>query len=445
MKNLNDKYLQTVRNRFEENIKSGNEAQHYMENSTAVYKGEPVACLYMPKIFSRRAWEFLQKAAHDICGILDKVTAQYLKDSDYRKLFPFEPELEELILTEAGYPRFLPIARLDIFFNEEDFSFKFCEFNADGASAMNEDREINNAIRTGDAFLEMSKEYKLESFEFFDSWVKEFAQIYSTYNKKVENPRIIITDIMENSTPNEFLQFQKAFTKAGFDMDICDIRKLVYEGGVLKTPDGKPVNAIYRRAVTCDIMEAKESVSAFLQAARDNAVCIIGHFRTQIIHNKAVYKILRMPETLNFLTEYEREYVLRHIPETFELNAKTLQETDVLTNKNEWIIKPQDLYGSRGVFAGVDMAQADWETAVKESAGTGYLLQRFCTPYKSENLDFNGNTRPNFQAFNNITGLFVYNGKLQGIYSRAGLMGTISPFTRGLTLASVVHSPAQPI
>ena len=437
MRELNDEYAGIIRERYSENIKSGKAAVKYMESSTAIYHGEPVLCLYMPKIFSSEAYEALQEAARQICEILDKVISRYLSDPSYRKLFPFPAELEELILTEAGYPRLLPIARLDIFFNEDDFSFKFCEFNADGASAMNEDREINIAINRSDAFIEMSKRHKLQSFEYFDSWVREFTDIYSTYNKKVENPRIAIVDFMENATPNEFIQFQKAFRKAGYETEIAEIRDLKYKDGEL-TVDGKKINAIYRRAVSCDIMRHKDEIKPFLQAVRDNAVCLIGHFRTQIIHNKTVFKILRMPETLDFLSEPEREYVLRHIPETFSLTSDIIQETDVLQNKNAWLIKPEDLYGSRGVFAGIDTDDAAWEKAVCESADTGYLLQKFCPPYKSENLDFNSTKRPEFKKYNNITGMFVYNGKLQGLYSRAGLKSTISTLARGLTLASVM-------
>ncbi|MCL1843263.1 MAG: hypothetical protein FWF79_05580 [Defluviitaleaceae bacterium] len=442
MRELNKKYAEIVRQRYNENLKSGYAAVEFMENSTAVYRGEPVACLYMPKIFSREAMDVIKTAAKDICVILDKVIARYLSDAEYRRLFPFEPELEQLILSNAGYSRLLPIARLDIFFNEDDFSFKFCEFNTDGASAMNEDREINAAIRQSDAFREMSRFCTLQTFELFDSWVCEFAKIYADYKNGAvsKKPRIVITDFMENATPNEFIEFKKAFAKAGYDADICEIRELVYSGGELQTPDGKKIDAIYRRAVTCDIMRQKDDVQGFLQAARDNASCIIGHFRTQIVHNKAVFKILRMPETLEFLTEYEREYVLRHVPETLALETGKFDIHDVLNNKNDWIIKPEDLYGSRGVYAGIDMDDKSWALAVKNATDTGYLLQRFCPPHKSENLDFNGTNPPEFQMFNNITGMFVYNGKFQGIYSRAGLMGTISPYTRGLTLASLYET-----
>jgi len=241
---------------------------------------------------------------------------------------------------------------------------------------------------------------------------------------------------MENATPNEFIEFQKAFRKAGYETEIAEIRELKYSDGTLKTPDGKKIDAIYRRAVTCDIMRNTHYIQPFLQAVREGAVCLIGHFRTQIIHNKAVFKILRAPETQKFLTEREREYVKRHIPETFTLTKENAFGT--LKNKDEWIIKPEDLYGARGVFAGADMDAAAWKKAVTEAADTGYLLQRYCPPYKSENIDFNNGGE--FKMYNNIMGMFIYNGKLQGLYSRAGLLGTISAGTRGLTLASLYEA-----
>ena len=453
MKDINDKLLQHVRARLPENIKSGNAALDYMNNSTAVYKGEPVACLYLPKIFSAEAWDCLQKASDMICVILDKVIRRYLDCPDYRKLFPFSKELEELILTEAGYPRLLPIARIDLFLNEEDLSFKFCEFNADGASAMNEDRELNIALAESDALTELRKEYDLMSFELFDSWVCEFIDIYQSYSKrmvkppfstgkeslpveKAPSPRIVITDIMENATSNEFLEFQKAFQRAGYDCEICDIRHLEYNNGQLTTPDGKPVHAIYRRAVTRDIMEHIHEVGAFLQAVREEAVCLVGHFRTQIIHNKAIFLILRRPETLDFLTSDEREFVMGTIPETFMLESGN--EMLFLNDKDQWIIKPLDLYGSRGVYAGVDMEPDAWREAVMNALDTGYIIQRFCSPYKSLNMDFNKSSNPDFTMYNNLTGLFVYNGKLKGIYSRAGTKGMIATFTGALTMLSLV-------
>ena len=438
MRDLNYKFRDIVQERYEQNVKSGLEAVEYIKNSTAIYKGKPVPCLYMPKIFSVEAHEYLKHAARTIYVILEKVMAKYLCDPKYRTLFPFPKALEELILSEAGYPCLLPIARIDIFLDEDDFSFKFCEFNADGSSAMNEDRELNLAIKNADAMQKMGEDYDFETFEFFDSWVRVFVDIYSSYEKKVSNPNIIITDFIDGDVSTEFTEFKNAFIRAGYDAEIVDVRSLLYEQGILKTSEGKPVHAIYRRAVTRDVMDNYEKVRSFVKAITDGNVCSIGHFRTQIIHNKIIFKILHMAETFEFLTEEESAFVVRHVPKTYVLEEGKFDLDDALQNKRDWLIKPEDLYASRGVFAGVDTPQEAWEKAVKENMSKGYLLQEYVTPYKSENLNFNDNPRPSFEKFGNITGMFVYGGKLQGFYSRGGPQGIISGLTGGLTMASVV-------
>ena len=440
MKNLNARYAYIIRSRYDENVISGREAVNYMQNSKAIFHGVPIECLYMPKIFSKEAWSHLNKAAEMIISIIDKVISRYLSDAEYRKLFPFPKELEELILLESGYKRLLPIARIDIFLNEDDYSFKFCEFNADGAGGMTECMEINAATQKTDAFIKMQDEHKIAPFELFETWVREFMDIYGTYDKKIENPRVVITDFMDKATPNEFNEFKKRFVEAGIDADICEIRDFTFQNGVLKTPDGKKVDAVYRRAVTRDVMENRNEIPAFLQAARERAVCIIGHFRTQVIHNKSVFMIMRMEETLSFLSDEEREYVLRHVPETLPLRDDE-NLNDVMKNKDNWILKPEDFYAAKGVFAGVDKDEASWREAVTEAlhSGVPYLIQRYCTPYKSQNLDFNGVERPEFKMYNNITGMYVYNGKLIGLYSRAGQMGTISSLASGKTLASMIE------
>ena len=440
---LNRKYEMIVRDRFRQNLESGTEAVEFIKNSTAIYKGKPVPCLYMPKIFSEEAYAYLEESAEAIYKILEKVIKKYLDEPKYRTLFPFPKPLEELILSEAGYACLLPIARIDIFLNEEDLSFKFCEFNADGSSAMNEDRELNKAIGTSDAMRVMKEEYDFRTFEFFDSWVEAFAKIYNTYEKKVEKPSILITDFINGDVSTEFVEFKNAFLRAGYDACIADVRTLRYENRVLMTEEGKQVDAIYRRAVTRDVMDNFDGVQPFVKAITEGSVCSIGHFRTQVIHNKTVFKILHQKETLDFLTQEEREYVERHVPKTYVLSEGCFDLQDVLENKEKWLIKPEDLYASRGVWAGVDTAFGEWEKAIRQSTGAGYLLQEYVTPYKSVNLDFNNSKTPDFKYYNNITGMFMYGGKLAGFYSRGGPMGVISGLTGGLTMASVVANRKQ--
>lgn len=102
---------------------------------------------------------------------------------------------------------------------------------------------------------------------------------------------------------------------------------------------GKRWTAIYRRAVTTDILEKMDDVTPLIKAVREQAVCLVGHFRTQIIHNKIIFEVLRKPETLSMLTEREQKFVLDHVPITCRLREGNFDFKEVVKNKEKWLIK----------------------------------------------------------------------------------------------------------
>ena len=127
--------------------KSGQEENEEIQQSDARYRGVPVKMLYFPKLFTEEGFLKIREAGETAWKILVKVIREYLDDPDYRKLFGFPKELEEMICRRPEYSVLLPVCRLDMFFDEKTGDFKFCEFNADGSSAMNENRIMTEAYR----------------------------------------------------------------------------------------------------------------------------------------------------------------------------------------------------------------------------------------------------------------------------------------------------------
>lgn len=431
---INKEYRSLIKEDRKTDYLSAQEAFQYIQNSTAKYHGRCVRTLYIPKIFREKDIRIFEKAITDLYGIFDKVMKAYYEDAGYRTLFGFDKELEKLILREKTYTSIIPIARIDIFYNEATGNFKFCEFNTDGSSAMNEDRELNNAIRLTEAFQEFEKKYEVHTFELFDTWVEEFLKIYEEFAKNTghigagENgrPQVAIVDFMENATEQEFKIFKERFEARGIKAELCEIRDLQYKNGRLYTSEGMVADAIYRRAVTSDIMKHYEEVTDFLQAIKENAACLVGEFRTQIAHNKILFKILHDERTKVLLTPEEQEYVKKHVPVTVNLKMGKFDYDEVIQNKNNWIIKPEDSYGSQRVFAGVECENAEWKEKVDAAIGKDYLLQEFCLPYETENLDLMKKEDAEYRKYSNLTGMFVYNGKFKGIYSRISQSEIIS-------------------
>src|SRR5699024_8236301 len=250
----------------------------------------------------------------------------------YRKKFGFSKLLEELILVDNGYNINAPMARFDIFYDGEE-DFKFCEFNTDGSSAMNEDNTLAKILLETEPMKKMKEKYNINYFELIDSWVEESINIYYKWNKEDRKPNVAIVDFKESSTMADFKEFKKAYIKKGYEAVIADPRELKYIDGNLYYKDFK-IDLIYRRMVTKELIDKSDEIKDFINAYRDKAVCVVGSIRSQILHNKIIFKILHDEDTLELLTEKEREFVKKHIPLTGKFEGDKKIYNEVLDNKD---------------------------------------------------------------------------------------------------------------
>ena len=392
--------------------------------------------LTIPRLYSMEDKAVFDEIAKVTCGILNKVIQEYMEHEDYRRLFPFSKETEELILLSKDVRPYLPLARLDIFYHEDTGEFKFCEINADGSSGMNADRIMAEMMVHDPAHQEMLYKYDMYSMELFDSWAEEFLSMYEDHKKNTpENTNtdrkinVAIVDFLDIGRVREFEEFVRHFQKKGMNCEICDIRRLRYENGTLISENGHRIDAIYRRAVTSEIMERLDEIPAFMQAVRDRSVFLSGDFCTHVIDNKWTFYVLHHERTAKFLTPEEVSFIKAHIPMTVPFDGSGTDKAKVLENKDKYILKPWDGYAAHGVKAGCECTQQEWESYVNEVYGKGYICQEFAKQYDSYNIDiFFGDGE--WKDYSHMTGLFVYNGKFSGVIARSAPAGGIIDYYR---------------
>ena len=466
---LREKYIDTVKSLPGLDREGRKIAADYLCNSEAVYQGEVTDFLYVPKFYTCREREHFQEIATVTCSIMKKIIDAYVAIPEYRSVFGFSPELEKLILVDPGYESAIPMLRADIFYNEDTGDFKFCEFNTDGSSAMNEDREITNALSLTPAYRKFASNlaargYHLDSFELFASWIEAFMKVYKqstkTKSREVNSSRfeavstnVVITDFLDMTTPVELDRFAQHFEDYGACAEICDIRDLRFDAGAatgpaLLSPSGMKVDAVYRRAVTGDIMRHYDEVTDFLDAYRAGAFTLIGSFRTQLAHTKLSFEVMHLPQTLALLNQSEIEFIRAHVPYTVRLQDKLSELSEIIANRHDWIIKPLDGYGSKGVWAGREVDQDTWEELViRACAEQDHIAQHYVEQYVADNLESGfdlpaGKTaseqkvRPQIHKYRDLTGLFIYDGIFTGLLARAGQQDRICAAAAGKTLAT---------
>lgn len=433
---LSKEYLSVIEKDITASTHEAVRQREYILKSTARYHGNYVKTCYMPKLFSEYEYEYFSEIIDTLYGIFGKIINRYFDDKDYRKSFGFDERLENLILRCDRRYLTVPVARIDIFYDEEKKDFKFCEFNTDGSSAMNEDRELNNSIRDTAAFKEYSGRHSVRTCELFYSWIDEMARMYKEKSGGKELKNVAIADFIENASLEEFEVFKECFKKRGYNTEICEIKDMHYDKNVLRTKTGMEMQAVYRRAVTSDILKHYDEVFDFIAAAKDNNVLLFGDFFTQIVHNKVLYKLMWDADTLDMLSDKQKEFIIKHVPRTFK--ASDISGDKIVCNKDRWILKPEDSYGSKGIYPGISYSDDEWKDIVENKVDfDSYIIQEFYTPYTDYNYILEDG-KLHKKKFYNLTGMYVYNGKLTGIYSRISKDPIISTQYNEMALPTVI-------
>lgn len=407
------------------------QALDFIRASDVWVHGEPAPFPFVPYLFNKADLDYIGAQCRMAHGILCKVIRRYLDDPSYRAMFKLPPEVERLVLLPCNYDQLLPMGRFDFFLDEDDLSYKFCEFNTDGSGAMSRDFMIGQALMQSETFKRFSQRHEVRQFELFDSWVEAFMRIYRTDKNAVEHPTVCITDFEESGVFSDFNRFIEAFERAGIPARFVDTRAFEFDGEHLRdASDGTVIDAIYRRAVTSELLQHPGECDALIDAVATEKVCLIGHFRTTVVHSKMVSIALFDEKTRAFLTPEECAFIDAHLPRTYQLSSTPAGYTldEVKANKDSWIIKPADDYGAHGVYPGVDFDAAAWERIVDDNLDSGYIVQEFYPPRHVDivNTELDGSNPCKVESWESMPGVYLYDGEPVGFYCRLGQEGVIA-------------------
>lgn len=419
---MSDLYINLVKKDAARYYKDYLDTVQAVERSGAQFAGRPVPFLYQPMLFGEEDIACFQRAAAVLTGILNKVIKAYLDDAAFRREFGFSELLEELILVDPGYPTAVPMARFDLFYHRPD-SFMFCELNADGSSGMNKTNELERIFLQSAPLKDIGEHYQVSFFELIDSWVEASLKNYRCFNPANAAPNVAVVDWLPAGNIEEFTAFRDAYRRRGLAAEIADPRELTYTGGRLWYRS-MPVDLIYRRVVTSELIAKADETADFIQAYRDGAVCVVGPLRSEIIHNKIIFQVLHR-HAAEILTAEEAAFVKEHIPYTGEFCGDREIYRQVVQSKDEYVLKPTDQYAAAGVYLGKDFTERQWRQTADKCWNSGYLYQRYCPPYRGRLLDFDGGQAAAAE-YNHMLGLFVYNEKFAGIYTRVSRHNVIA-------------------
>ena len=418
----------------EEGHRAGDE---YLAGTNALYHGGPVQWSFVPKVFSRRDLGYLAWIAETMGTIMDKLTRRFAVDAELRAAFEFTPEIEELCLAPVAYESQIPIARVDIFLNEETGDFQFCELNTDGSSGMLVTTEVSRAnllTPTGERF---AVAHPCAAFDIYGACVDAVLDCYREAGGAAERPVVTAVDYAESIVAEEIEEYARVFAERGAELHFTDIRDLRYEDGVLSDSHG-PVDCVWRRVVISEMLEKPcPGADAFMSCVRDGRVPVVGGFRTWPCATKTVFAVLHSPLAERFLTADELAFIRAHVPETYILDADS--DLSRFAEKDGWIAKPRDGYNSIGVRAGSDCTEEEWAEVLHEMASTGGTVQAYAPQFSTLNVEGGvAGIGRSPVPYANMEGLFLFRNKFAGVFTRCGTSAVIGEFSGRLNMGCLV-------
>lgn len=365
-----------------------------------LYFGERLMCMVLrPRFLTLDQYHFLQHRVRVLLGAFHKIQDAALKDSAFRQQFGLSPAEDELAMLDPGFHPF-PTSRFDSFYVSND-ELRFTEYNSETPAGAAYNYALTQMFLALPAFQAFQRKYQAYPLPTHYGVMSSLIAAYQQWLGRNELPRIAILDWKEVPTYSEFILYQELFQHHGLEAVIADPREVTYSGDRLRTPDGKPIDLIYKRVLISELIERGGMEHPVIKAVKARHVCMINPFRCKILYKKASFAVLSDERNSHLFSMEQLAAIHEHIPWTrvvadreskppLERSAGPAIVKDIARhaggksidlvkfinqNKDGLVLKPNDDYGGKGIVLGWTVDQSAWEKAVQTALSTPYIVQ----------------------------------------------------------------------
>ena len=421
----------------------------YLSSTHLVNRDGRVAWALTPAVFDDAEIADAAELAEAMGRIMDKVTVRYLKDADFRARFGVSPQVEALTLAPTGYDQLIPFARLDAFLSAEG-EVRFCGVTTDGSTGMTATVEVTRAIQRTETYRRFSERHReIETFdisqgvvdalrETYRGWANSDASIYHP-----DHPAVGIVDYPESANPEEFADLIQRMADEGVYARIVDIRSLRIEeaGGHRHLVDDEgPINCVYRRALTEELVEKPcEGADALVEAGRRGLACVIGGFCSWPVATNAFLAYLTSPDAAELLDPHELAFVRAHVQPTYLLSPDS--DLSAYADRSRWVARPGGRYNASDAVMGSSCASdEDWRRVLAACAQDGGAVQAFVPVSSRPVIVGGGPNGPSAEPTmaTSLLGLYLFRGRFSGVFARCGYKGATSEWGQHLTMGCLV-------
>lgn len=385
-----------------------------------VTNSKPFKILQQPNFINNELLENIKLFSSSFFKLVNKVYELYEVNLEIREMFKLNKLFENLYLINQVYSVNFPIVRIDMFFLESG-EYKICEINADGAGGLHKDTIINNYLLNSNVFKSLHKTYDIYTYNIIDNLVIESLNIYANFQKLYSSkkvPTVAVLNFQETNNVEESTMIKEYFEKKGCKAFVLSPNDLTYNDGFVYFKEDQ-INLVFKEVINERLLNEYKDVRKFMQAVNENKLCMVGNVKSEVLDNKILFSILHNKKFQCFLKQNEIDFINKYFPFSFNLGDENLVlSNDVINNKDKYVLKALNTYHCKGVFIGKLYNNTEWKFIVNDSWNNGFIAQEFIENIPQKYLYIDNNCL-SVEEFSVIDGLFFYNEKFSGIFSRA--------------------------
>lgn len=347
------------------------------------FGNRPLTTVLRPRFLTRAQYRLICAAMRPILTAFRKVHHAAIADPAFRAQFCLTEREEELFLLDPGFPDPSPTARMDTFFLPETGEMFLTEYNAETPAAPAYTDALAQAFLALPVMHTFEKKYDVQWAPARHHMLHVILECYRQWGG-IGRPTIAILDWREVPTYSEFVLFQQYFSFHGYHCIITDPRQVEYKNGKLWTDTGVQIDFIYKRVLISELLGQGGVNHPVIRAVRDRAVCMVNPFRCKALYKKASLAALSDEANQRLFNQTEFQAIQRHVPWTRLLSERRTEyegkPVDLIAlvrdHKDNFVLKPNDDYGGRGIVLGWRVTQSDWERALEVALQNPTIVQR---------------------------------------------------------------------
>ena len=392
-----------------------------MEANSLSYEGRVLGIALRPHFLTRSQYDKLTHATEALVSAFDKTGQAILADARVMDRVGLLEMERRLVLVDPGFANSTVTTRLDAFVRGEQI--KFVEYNAENPSSLTDQAGLNQMLFEVPALRAIAEHFRLRQFNSADGLLNSLLETYREWGG-TDSPNVAIVDWVDLPTASEFELLRNHFVGNGVPTIICSPDDLEYEDGKLRRGDFR-IDLVYKRVVIHEYLARYDGTHPMARAYINGDVCMVNPFRCKMLHKKACFELLTDEANQNWFTTEEREVIHNCVPWTRRVaDRKTTlrgEPIDLLehirTNRESFILKPNDDYGGHGLFLGYKSTESEWDDNLATALAEDYIVQELIE-LQTEEFPIFDEASWSLQPMYVDVNPFVFRGKVNGAMVR---------------------------